>query len=247
MRGVLGTLGLWWWWKRTRQTEPLPERPINESAVEELLGAVRGMLSEESDRANSLNSRAAGLTGFVGVILSIAAATGAALGKSTGTGLHHGVRVLVGWLVASALVALVVAVIAVVAKVLLPTDGVTIKTDEVKKFPRWDFIEQKPVMVQGYLMRGYIRTLERDRERHASKAKWLGRSYKIVCLGLVLVAMAGTAATIDRYVARGSDPSKQAGRRPGAHATRGLGDTFWRAGIRVDRRAGGLSKPRRGR
>jgi len=263
MKIVLACLG-WWWWRRGRGDKvevSSTARKINEATVEQLLEAVRGMLSEEGERATSLNGRAAGLTGFIGVILSIAAATGAALGKSAGTGLHHGVRILVGSLVAGALISLVLAVVAVVAKVLLPTQGFVIETAEVKKYPTWEFIEQDRVMVQGYLMRGYITALERDRVRHESKATWLGRSYKMVCVGLLLVATAGTAATLDRYVASRPRPAHQpqiGGRHSGASTrTRerpearrrevGHRNAILRASNGDDRRDGASSTPGGGR
>jgi hypothetical protein len=43
-------------------------------------------------------------------------------------------------------------------------------------------------MVQGRLMRGFLAALERDRARNAMKAKWLRRSYWLVCVGLGLVS-----------------------------------------------------------
>jgi hypothetical protein len=55
-------------------------------------------------------------------------------------------------------------------------------------------------MIQGHVMRGLVDALERDRERNAMKAKWLARSYWLVCLGLALVASAGIISTLDRYV-----------------------------------------------
>jgi hypothetical protein len=194
---------------------------IVDGTVEELLKAVQGLLKDESDRATSLNARASGLTGFIGIILSVAAAAVAALGADAGAGLHEWVRIGVGILIALALGTLVAAVIAVVAKVLLPTEGFTIATSEVEAYPTWDFISRERVMVQGHLMRGYVKALERDRARHASKATWLGRGYKLVCVGLVLVAIAGTAATLDRYVAGGSnEPTPKRHRHPSRDTTR---------------------------
>jgi hypothetical protein len=175
--------------------------PVIEETVTELLSTVRGLLKDEGDREASLNARASGLTGFVGLILSLAAAAGAATGKDAGVGLHHGVRVLTGALVAGALVVLAAAVVLVVVKVLLPKQSSVIATTEATRYPTWEFISQEHVMVQGRLMRGFVGSLEHDRERNALKAEWLSRSYVLVCTGLVLVACAGVAGTLDRYVA----------------------------------------------
>jgi len=174
---------------------------INEATVSELLSTVRGLLKDEGDREASLNTRASGLTGFVGLILSLAAAAGAGLGKDAGAGLDHGVRVLSGILVAGALVTLAAAVVLVVAKVLLPKRGVVIATSEAVRYPTWEFISQEHVMIQGRLMSGLLNSLEVDRRRNALKAMWLSRTYTLVCIGLLLVASAGVAGTLDRYVA----------------------------------------------
>jgi hypothetical protein len=179
----------------------MAEPVIVAETVTELLSTVRGLLKDEGDTEASLNARASGLTGFVGLILSLAAAAGATTGKDAGLGLHHGVRVLTGILVAGALVALAAAVVLVVARVLLPKQTVVIAANEATEYPTWEFISQEHVMIQGRLMRGFLASLERDRERNALKAKWLSRSYVLVCTGLLLVACAGVAGTLDRYVA----------------------------------------------
>jgi hypothetical protein len=173
---------------------------INPETVSELLAAVQGLVRDERDRETGFYSRASGLTGFVGVILSLAAAAGATTGKGAGFGLHHGVRALAGILVALALLALASAVVVVVWKVLLPKPALTIDTSEIQRYPTDEFIYRDRVSIQGHLMNGFVISLERERERNALKALWLGRSYKLVCAGLSLLALAGVAATLDRYV-----------------------------------------------
>jgi hypothetical protein len=193
---------------------------IDPGSVEELLATVKDLLKDESDRATSLNGRGSGLTGFIGVILSLAAATGAALGRDAGASLHPWVRIAVGVLVVLALVALGGAVIAVVAKVLIPTEGITIATREAKQYPTWSFISRERVMIQGHVMRGYVGALERDRKRNASKATWLGRGYKLVTVGLIAIGLAGAIATIDRYVAGRSGTGDNSGVRTHTRTTR---------------------------
>jgi hypothetical protein len=95
---------------------------------------------------------------------------------------------LTGTLVAAALVVLAIAVVVVVARVLSPTQGWSIAINELERYPTWEFISQETVMVQGRLMRGFLAALERDRARNAMKAKWLRRSYWLVCVGLGLVS-----------------------------------------------------------
>jgi hypothetical protein len=175
--------------------------PPNSETVSELLSAVQGLVKDERDRETGFYSRASGLTGFVGLILALATAAGATTGRNAGAGLHHGVRVFAGILVALALLVLASAVVLVVWKVLLPRPALTIDTDEVERYPTNEFVYRDHVGIQGHLMNGFVISLKRERERNASKAVWLGWSYKLVCAGLVLVAFAGMAGTLDRYVA----------------------------------------------
>jgi hypothetical protein len=174
---------------------------INAETVSELLSAVQGLVKDEHDRESSFNSRASGLTGFVGIILSLAAAAGATAGETAGVGLHHGVRVFAAVLVALALLVLASAVVLVVWKVLLPKPALTIDTNEIEQYPTNEFIHRDHVGIQGHLMNGFIESLKTERARNALKAEWLGWSYKLVCAGLSLVALAGVASTLDRYVA----------------------------------------------
>jgi hypothetical protein len=169
-------------------------------SVEELRNAVRDLVKDEDARAQSLNTRASGLTGFVGLILSVAAAAGAIGGGGTTAGLHHWPRVVVGVSVAAALLALIAAVFVAVVKVLLPSPGITISMEEVERYPLPESVSQDKVMIQGRLMWGFVDALRRERRRNESKAHWLKLSYIAVCVGLGFVSLAGTTAIVDRYV-----------------------------------------------
>jgi hypothetical protein len=168
--------------------------------VEELRNAVRDLVKDEDARAESLNSRASGLTGFVGLILSVAAAAGAIGGRATTAGLHQWSRVVVGVSVAAALLALVAAVFVSVVKVLLPRPGIAISMEEVERYPLSESVSQDKVMIQGRLMWGFIESLKRERQLNDSKARCLKFSYIAVCVGLSLVSLAGTTAIVDGYV-----------------------------------------------
>jgi hypothetical protein len=206
---ALGALFVWrkmkrfWTARRERPTPPgrtrIGDREMVDATVDELVATVKGLLKDETDRAASLNTRGSGLTGFIGIILSVAAAAGAATGGA-GPELDRWARVSVGISVAVALAFLVAALILVIAKVLLPTEGWTIAMAQVQQYPHWNFISLEPPIVQGGILRNLVRSLQTERDRNAGKAKWLGWSYKLVAVGLVLVALAGATATLDRYV-----------------------------------------------
>lgn len=169
-------------------------------SVEELRNAVRDLLKDEDARAQSLNTRASGLTGFVGLILSVAAAAGAVGGRGTTADLHHWSRIVIGGSVAGALLALVAAVFVSVVKVLLPSPGVTISIEEVERYPLPESVSLDKVIIQGRLMWGFVDALKRERQRNESKAGWLKFSYIVVCVGLGLVSLAGATAIVGRYV-----------------------------------------------
>jgi hypothetical protein len=169
-------------------------------SVEELRNAVRDLVKDEDARAQSLNARASGLTGFVGLILSVAAAASAVGGRGTTAGLHHWSRIVIGGSLAGALLALVAAVFVSVVKVLLPSPGVTLSMEEVERYPLPESVSLDKVVIQGRLMWGFVDALRRERQRNESKAGWLKFSYIALCVGLGLVSLAGTTAIVDGYV-----------------------------------------------
>jgi hypothetical protein len=184
------------------------------ATVDELVETVRGFLRDEAERASSLNARGTGLTGFVGIILSVAAAVGAT-GSNAGTGLHHSVRVTAGVLIAAALLILGTAVLLVVIMVLRPTEGKTVHIKEIERYPNFEFLSQERVIFQGNLLTGLVEALRIDRERNNLKADWLRRAYYAVCVALALVALAGIAATLDRYVSGGKGTDQPRHEKPG--------------------------------
>lgn len=193
---------------RSHEASPTPptssdafEPGYVEATVGELRDAVRAILDDEQDRGDSLNSRASGLAGFIGVILSVAAAAGATLGGSdAGDELESWVRVGVAGSLAVALAALVAAVILVVWKVLRPQPLLAVSTDDTDRYTQQPFVSYQPVQVHGYLVDAYAQALKAERSCNDGKARWLNRVYVLVCVALALVALAGGAATLDRNV-----------------------------------------------
>lgn len=169
--------------------------------VGELRDAVRAILDDEQDRGDSLNSRGSGLAGFIGVILSVAAAAGATLGGSdAGDELESWVRFGVVGSLAVALAALVAAVILVVWKVLRPQSLLAVSTSDTDRYTQQPFVSYQPVQLHGYLVDAYAQALKAERSCNDGKARWLNRVYVLVCIALALVALAGGAATLDRNV-----------------------------------------------
>jgi hypothetical protein len=191
----------------------LAQQEIVPETVVALRDAARALLKDEDERANSLNSSGSALVGFVGVILSVAAAAGLAAGRSSSAELQGWVKVVVALLMVGALAALVTAVFVVVLGVLRPTPGYALSTDDTDKFKTAEFYTRKPEITLGYLMRAYVESLKTERRRNATKAKWLKRSYYFLCGGLAAVSLAGFVATLDRYVGDEPEPEPRRSRQ----------------------------------
>jgi hypothetical protein len=92
---------------------------IQPDTVEALVQNVRGLMTDEEQRASSLVSRGSGLAGFAGVILALAGAAATSV-----NGYHGTLGIVLTGLSAAALVSLAMAVVAVVVGLLLPPVGV---------------------------------------------------------------------------------------------------------------------------
>ena len=178
------------------------------ATVAEIRGAARTLWDDEDRRASSLNGRASGLTGFVGIIISLAAALGAVGGNDAASLLTDWVRIAVGITATVGLALLVVAVFLAVWKVLLPRAATTISTEDIDSFSLSRFTSLEPVLFDGYLIKAYAQAIKVGRSSNQHKATWLRRSYKLVCVGLALVALAGAGATLDAYVGGDDTPPR---------------------------------------
>jgi hypothetical protein len=156
-----------------------------------LLDGVRQMLVEESQRGESLNTRGAAVSGFLGIVIALSGTVEGTTFTSGGT--YHAVAAS---LAAAALVSLLVSVGLIGWGVLLPSAADAISIDDVEKFPTYRFITQTPLMVTGYLLTGSVGVLKRERNRNNRKARWLRFGYVAMSIGLLLVSGAGFALTV---------------------------------------------------
>lgn len=158
--------------------------------VDALLETVRDLLGAERDRGNSLNSRGAGIAGFVGVILAVG---GSVAQQRSFTG-RAGVATLV--LFIAALSALTLGLAIVVRRVLLPSPADEIAIAEVRRYQLPSSISQPKVMAQGSVLRGLTKTLERERTRNAYKAEGLKLGMVVITLGLFCIAAAASIVSV---------------------------------------------------
>jgi hypothetical protein len=158
--------------------------PPNPDTVEAIVETVVRLRDDEESREQSLTGRASGLTGFVGIILSVLGIAG----KDAMVGLPAGAKVVALILLLVALGALVTAIFLVVFRVLIPRPYMNIGVDEIRHYPEESFVSQERMQFQGRTMRGMIAALLVERGRNDRKAKALRPAYALVAVGLFAVA-----------------------------------------------------------
>jgi hypothetical protein len=173
-------------------------------ALPVLRDAIRDALDQEDERGESFNARASALIGFVGVILSVAAAASLA-GGVTNDPQRDWVKALVAVLLIGGGATLLFSVGAAVFKILRPLPGKRISTRDTDAFNEAKFTHLQPGSVDRYLIDAYGKALTAERVRNDGKAAWLIYSYVALLVGVGLVALAGFASTLDRYVGGASE------------------------------------------
>ena len=163
----------------------------NEQTVGLLLEEARLLIQDEDQRGESINSRGAAVSGFLGIVIAVSGTVEATTFGSGGV--YHAVAAC---LAAAALVALLLSVGLIGWGVLLPSGAIAISIRDVERFPTNGFITRSPLMTTGYLLRGTVGVLERERERNNRKARWLRYGYLAMSAGLLLVSAAGITLTI---------------------------------------------------
>lgn len=167
---------------------------INQSTVETLFEDVREHLKFEDAREQSINTRAGGLAGFVGIVVAIT--TG--LGKlALDLDPSRLAAVLAGFAFGVTMLALMAALGIAIVKVLLPQESSAISMKRIESYPTWAYISRDQVMAQGEIMRGWINALARDRQRNSLKAKWLRRAYIAFLVGMARLVLLAVILGVD--------------------------------------------------
>lgn len=167
---------------------------VNPETVETLYAAVGEFLSAEDAREQSFNTRAGGLAGFVGIIVSISAAVGkVALDEDP----SEWATIAGGIFFGVAMIALVASLLISITRVLIPQEGAAIAIGDIENYPNWGHIDQEKVMVQGKILRGLVTALAKDRQRNDKKATALGRAYAALLVGIGALAVFGGILAID--------------------------------------------------
>ena len=164
-----------------------PLAGVNAETVDALLRAVQRFEDAEERRGESLNARASGVSGFVGLIIAVSVTLA---NFQTAPVQGHARHAILALLLA-AVVAFLVAMWMVIFTVLRPAPAFVIHEDEVAKYPTYPWIRKRPVEVQGYLVRAGAKVLRKERDRNKSKAAWLNRAYTALLIGVVCLSVGG--------------------------------------------------------
>ena len=170
------------------------EKAIRADTVAALLDAVGDYLSAEDVREQSFNTRAGGLSGFVGIIISLSAAVGkVALDENP----SDWATAAGGAAFGVAMAALVVCLVIAITKVLVPQEGAAIAISDIEKYPTWDYISREKHMAEGEILRGLAIALAKDRQRNSAKARALGHAYIALLVGIGTLALFGAILAVD--------------------------------------------------
>ena len=164
---------------------------IQPETVEALVQNVRGLITDEEQRASSLMSRGSGLAGFAGIILALAGVAARSTNELGGV-----LAPLVVGLASAAFVSLALAVVIVVVGLLVPRGRLVVSAAELRLYGTDDVLSSDRVIVQRVFLRGLMRSLQAERRSNKRGAAALRLGYALVCLGLVFVTADGVTLAV---------------------------------------------------
>jgi hypothetical protein len=181
-------------WMRASADEPTssaaspepqaPEHEPDPKTVAAILEQVRFSVAGEDERARHLDSKAAQLLTFSGVVLAL---TGTLGGLTLSANLTGAVRVLAGVFFVGALVILLIAaVFALIA--FRPAQYLGLDEDALEKFTEPPNVYLPPWRIRGDIATGLFAPLRRAYDRNERKAKWIKRAATTLVIGLIVVA-----------------------------------------------------------
>jgi hypothetical protein len=169
-----------------------PLAGVNAETVDALLRAVQRFEDAEERRGESLNARASGVSGFVGLIISVSVTLANFEAAPVQGRAGHATMALL----LAAVIAFLVGMWMVIFKVLRPAPAFVIHEDEAAKYPTYPWVRKRPVEVQGYLVRAGAKVLKKERDRNKSKATWLNRAYAVLLIGVVCLSQPRLSASV---------------------------------------------------
>jgi hypothetical protein len=121
-----------------------PLAGVNAETVDALLRAVQRFEDAEERRGESLNARASGVSGFVGLIISVSVTLANFQAAPVQGRAGHATMALL----LAAVIAFLVGMWMVIFKVLRPAPAFVIHEEEVAKYPTYPWVGKRPVEVR---------------------------------------------------------------------------------------------------
>jgi hypothetical protein len=153
-----------------------------------LLNIVQDLLDSESKRDDAVNARGVAVVALCAVMLTL---TATVTGAPLAVGFNRGWRVLAIILVTLAIGTLCVAASTAMLGVLRPRRFAMLATAEVRKFTTAEYLERSDDANRQVLLTGMVEILENERARSAQKATWLRRSYALILIAMISLAVVG--------------------------------------------------------
>lgn len=169
----------------------------NPQTVEALLDTTWRIAASEDSRTDALDSKAAGLSGFAALVLSLTATLGSRIFTVSDPG---GVRQATVALYVGGLLTLTLA-IGLAVKALWPKERLALGMAYLERFPTWAEILKAPEQVRGETLQGLVRAIARERAVNKTKARAVRRAFAFLLGGLVLVAADASILAVEELSA----------------------------------------------
>jgi hypothetical protein len=177
--------------ERFSTTEDLP-------ALQPLVELLRDVARTEFDRETNLNTRAAAVAAVAGLIVTASGAVGKAVFDATEETLTATEKEVSVWLMVVGLVALVAAMVTVVMAVLRPKQAKTRQTFLTDALiDLWTSGHSSKIVcaqqdgLNEVVVDRLLRTTALWSVRNRQKARWLGRAWVLLSVGILLIGVAG--------------------------------------------------------
>lgn len=165
--------------------EPQP----NPETVEALLDTTWRLAGAETARTDALDRKAATVASFVSLVAALTATVGLGFVNKFETWWGLGVFL-------AGLAALLGSVVSAI-RALWPREYLTLGIAYLNRFPTWQEIRKTPEQVRGETMRTLVEAIARERSTTNEKLRWLRWSFKLLLVGLAIVAAESATLAVE--------------------------------------------------
>lgn len=165
--------------------EPQP----NPDTVEALLDTTWRLAVAETARTDALDRKAATVASFASLVAALTATVGLGFVDEFGSWWAFGLFV--------AGLAALLGSVGCATRALWPREYLTLGIAYLSRFPTWQEIRKPPEQVRGETMRTLVEAIARERSTSDKKLSSLRWSFRLLLLGLVVVAVEGATLALE--------------------------------------------------